>query len=90
MNNNQLYKVTVNDSNIGRSPSYDSTWSGYGSYSASLVAEERGYVLGVEDERKKYLQKISMIIINLKARGYPLLEIAQDTGFTVDEIASFR
>ena len=55
-------------------------------YSASLVGEERGYILGVEDERKKLREKLCHIISNLKARGYPLRDIAEDTGLTLDEI----
>jgi predicted transposase YdaD len=58
-------------------------------YSASRVGEERGYVLGVEDERKKFRAKMAEIIQNLKARGYPLAHIAEDTGYTVEEIALF-
>ena len=55
-------------------------------HSASLVGEERGYVLGVEDEQKKFREKMKKIISNLKARGYPLIDIAQDTGYSLEEI----
>jgi hypothetical protein len=54
---------------------------------ASRVGEERGYVLGVEDERKKHRGKMAEIIRKLKARGYPLVHIAEDTGYSVEEIA---
>jgi predicted transposase YdaD len=56
---------------------------------ASRVGEERGYVLGIEDERKKFRVKMAAIIRNLKARGYPLAHIAEDTGYSVEEIALF-
>jgi hypothetical protein len=58
-------------------------------YTASRVGEERGYVLGVEDERKRFKAKMVEIIRNLKARGYPLTHIAEDTGYTVEEISVF-
>ena len=54
--------------------------------SLSLVGEERGYVLGVEDERKRFREKMKKIIANLKARGYPLTDIAEDTGYSLEEI----
>ena len=57
-------------------------------YAATRVGEERGYVLGVEDERKKFRVKMTDIIRNLKARGYPLLHIAEDTGYSVEEVSS--
>ena len=58
----------------------------YQSYSVSLVGEERGYVLGVQDEQKKFREKMNKIIKNLKARGYPLAHIAEDTGLSLEEI----
>ena len=55
-------------------------------YSAEVVGEERGYVQGVEDERKKFRLRMNQIIVNLKARGYPLINIAEDTGYSLEEI----
>ena len=87
MYGNQYFKTSAGEKNEGKNKNYDYSVFGFGS-SASLVAEERGYVLGVEDERRKFQKKINNIISNLKARGYPLMHIAEDTGFSEDEIAA--
>ena len=61
------------------------SWSS--SYSSAMLGEERGYVLGVEDERRRYHDRMQKIIINLKARVYSLMDIAEDTGFSLEEIS---
>ena len=55
--------------------------------SASLVGEERGYVLGVEDERRRFREKIREIVVKLKARGYPQSDIASDFGLSLEEVS---
>ena len=84
----QEFRTTRGEYSIDRGR-YRDTYSGDrsgSSYSASVVGEERGYVLGVEDERRKFRDKMRKIITNLKARGYPLIDIAEDTGYSLEEI----
>ena len=88
LNMDRVYRTTRGDYREGLNRNRE-TYSVDGSrnnYSASLVGEERGYVLGVEDERKKFREKMSKLIAKLKARGYPIMDIAEDTGYTLEEI----
>ena len=60
----------------------------YSTYSAEKVGAERGYVQGLEDERRKTREKIAKIVRRLKLRGYPIEHIAEDTGLSFDEVSS--
>lgn len=87
MNSNQSYKISgagyVDGGRYGESLSSQN----YHDHSSSLIDEERGYRLGVEDERRKHQMRIWNIVTRLKARGYPIRHIAEDIGISVDEIA---
>ncbi|MCL2833959.1 MAG: hypothetical protein FWD78_12375 [Treponema sp.] len=85
----QGFRTTRGEYTAARERNWDSVNNEQGAYlySASMVVgEERGYVLGVEDERRKFRERMRKIISNLKARGYPLKEIAEDTGYSLEEI----
>ena len=84
---NQEFRTTRGEYNSERGR-YRDTYNNESadSYSASVVGEERGYVLGVEDEKRKFREKMRKIIVNLKARGYSLPDIAEDTGYSLDEV----
>jgi hypothetical protein len=68
---------------------YSENSSVYGGLSsAERIGAERGYAQGIEDEHRRSREKIAKIIHKLKLRGYPLEHIAEDTGLSLEDVAS--
>jgi len=84
---NQEFRTTRGEYSSEKGRYRDSCYEISNSWSDSMVGEEIGYVLGVEDERRRFREKMRDIIVKLKARGYSLIDIAEDTGYTLEEIS---
>jgi hypothetical protein len=56
--------------------------------SAERIGAERGYAQGIDDERRRSREHIAKIARKLKLRGCPIEYIAEDTGLSMDDVAS--
>jgi predicted transposase YdaD len=61
----------------------------HGISSAEKIGAERGYIHGIEDERRKNREQLIKVVRRLKLRGYPIEHIAEDTGFPLEDVANF-
>ena len=86
MQNNYLTNVAASEHTWNRYPENASVYRGLSS--AERIGAERGYAQGIEDEHRRSREKIIKIVRRLKLRGYLPEHIAEDTGLSLEDVAS--